>query len=62
MSDDVTLGVVVERLDQINRRLDRVLEDHEDRLRRVERWIYAVPPTLLLAASSIFAAITRGGS
>lgn len=52
-----TLGEISRQLEKIERRLDRILDDHEVRLRKVERWVYAVPPTLLLAAASIIAAI-----
>lgn len=52
-----TLEVVLTRLDAIDKRLDKVLDDHEQRLRKVEHWIYAVPPTLLLAMASVVAAV-----
>ncbi len=35
----------------------RTVSDHEVRLRRVERWMYALPASLLLAAGSLFVAI-----
>lgn len=57
MPDDV--GVILSRLDAIDKRLDKVLDDHEIRLRKVEHWIYAVPPTLLLAAASVVAAVLK---
>lgn len=60
MSDQAGIDVVLTRLDAIDKRLDKVLDDHETRLRKVEHWIYAVPPTLLLAAASIIAAVLKG--
>jgi len=32
-------------------------KDFEQRLRRLERWAYAIPPTLVLAALSVVATI-----
>jgi hypothetical protein len=33
--------------------------DHEDRLRALEKWMYALPPTLLLAAASLLLALLK---
>ncbi len=54
------LDVVLARLDAIDKRLDKVLEDHEQRLRKVERWVFAIPPTLLIAAATIIASVLKG--
>lgn len=35
----------------------RQLKDHEQRLRQVEKWKYALPPTFLLAVASLVAAV-----
>jgi hypothetical protein len=51
------LARLEERLAHMDTKLDRLTSDHETRLRKVERWIYAVPPTLLIAASSVIAQI-----
>lgn len=40
MSDEVTTGEVRRRLDRIEFKLDKALDDHELRLRKVERWMY----------------------
>ena len=56
-----TIGEVLRAVTRLEARLDKVLDDHEQRLRRVERWVYAVPPTLLLAAASVLGALMRGG-
>lgn len=63
MSDDIAtlLARLEERLGHMDGKLDRLTDDHETRLRKVERWVYAIPPTLLLAGASIIAAIVRGG-
>lgn len=36
-------------------------EDHEDRLRSMEKWKNAVPVAFLLAAASIIVALIRAG-
>lgn len=54
----MTLGEIGRSLHRVEQRLDKVLDDHEVRLRKVERWVYAVPPTLVLAAASIIASIS----
>lgn len=59
MPDDPTLGELYRLLQGIESRLDRVLDDHETRLRKLERWQYAMPPTFLLAAASVVAAIFK---
>ncbi len=58
-NEDVTLGEIGRTLVRIEQRLDKLGDDHETRLRRVEKWVYAVPPTLILAAASVIAAITK---
>lgn len=57
VDDDVSNAEIVRSLQRIEARLDTVTGDHEARLRKVERWVYAVPPTLILAMASIIAAI-----
>lgn len=56
---DVTaaLAVISQRLDEIDRKLDKTLDDHEIRLRRVEKWVYALPPTVLIALGTAIATI-----
>lgn len=55
----VTFGEIVRTLERIERRLDAVAGDHEQRLRKVERWMYAVPPTLVLSLGSIVALFVK---
>lgn len=60
MSEQVTLGEIGRKIDDLGSRIDKVLDDHETRLRSVEKWMYAVPPTLLIAAGSVVASILKG--
>jgi hypothetical protein len=39
-------------------RVDKTLDDHEHRLRRIEKWLYALPPTLMLVIASALAALS----
>ena len=59
--EDVTLGELRRTLARIELRQESVVQDHEIRLRRVERWVYAVPPTIIVAASAVVVAVIRGG-
>lgn len=56
---DPTLAEIGRTLHKIEAKVDKILDDHELRLRKVERWVYSVPPTLFLAAASIIAAIFK---
>lgn len=56
----VTLGEVIRKLDSIEVSVNSILKDHESRLRSLERWMYAVPPTLVLAGGSVIATILKG--
>lgn len=50
---------VVQRLDERTLKMEQLIptsHDHEQRIRRVERWVYALPPTFILAIVS--AAVT----
>lgn len=58
--DDVSLGELGRSLQRIELRLDVVTGDHETRLRKVERWVYAVPPALILAGASVVASVFNG--
>ena len=62
-SVDVAVAVLAERLESIEQKIDdltlnqhRQITDLEQRVRTVEKWIYAVPASLLTAI--IAAAIT----
>lgn len=54
-----TIREVIELLERLEDKIDRKLSDHELRLRGAERWRYALPPTLLLAATSLVIAALR---
>lgn len=43
----------VEAVDTRNLHADRIHEDHEQRLRALERWRYALPGSLVLAIASV---------
>lgn len=62
----VTLAVLNERLDTIEAKLDqfhtdynRRADDLEQRMRLVERWMYAVPASIITALGSIVYTITH---
>lgn len=57
--DDVTLGELGRSLARIEAKVDTVTGDHEKRIRAVERWVYALPPTAVLAIASAAAAILK---
>ncbi len=63
MSDTDVLAAQLQAIDQ---KLDRALDDHtrwlheqDKRLRSIERWVYALPPTLVFAAASLGVAVLR---
>lgn len=53
------MGELLRRLDAIDRRLEKVLDDHEGRLRKLEKYAYALPPTLFVACASVAAALFK---
>ncbi|MER5252884.1 hypothetical protein [Streptomyces sp. NPDC002855] len=60
MATDEEIQVAV-RLARIEEKLDQLVEtnrvrgeDHENRIRALERWRYAIPPTLVLASVTLF--------
>lgn len=59
--EPVSMGELQRTLARIEAGQARVVEDHEQRLRRVERWVYAVPPTVIVSAGAVILAIVRGG-
>ena len=58
-SDAPTLGEIGRTLTRLEGQIGRVTDDHEKRLRNVERWVYAVPPSLLLSAGAVLAALLK---
>lgn len=67
MTDDhvVTLRDVYEATQTIDRKVTtmeheiRVISDHEGRIRALEKWSYAVPPAVVMAASALAAALLQ---
>lgn len=57
MTDDPSLGEMARSLARIELALAKIGDDHEDRLRKVERWVYAVPPTIVLAVAGLVASV-----
>lgn len=62
MVEDPTPGEIVRSLGRIEAKVDKVTDDHEARLRRAEKWVYALPPTFLLAVASLIAALVGRGT
>lgn len=56
MTDDMTMGEISRTLNRMEERLERVVDDHEGRLRRLERWSYALPPTIVTAGAGLLLA------
>jgi hypothetical protein len=59
--DQPSLGEIARSLHRIEEQLSKGFDDHEGRIRKVERWMYAVPPTIVLAVASVIAAV-RGAT
>lgn len=60
MTEQITLGEIGRKIDSLDSSVKKVLDDHESRLRSIEKWMYAVPPTLLIAIASVVASIMKG--
>lgn len=58
---DITNAEMGRWLERIEAKLDKAIDDHERRLRQVERWVYGLPPTFLLAVASLIVAYVKGG-
>ena len=56
-ADDVSLGEVVRLLKSLDGKIDKYQSDHEQRLRTLEKWMYALPASLVLSLGSIGLAI-----
>ena len=61
-SEDFTMGEISRTMTRMDARMERVIDDHEARLRRVERWMYVLPPTVITAGAAVILAIVRGGT
>lgn len=60
-SGGYSLGELQRSLARIEQGQARVVDDHEIRLRRVEKWVYTLPPTIITAAAAVIIALVRGG-
>lgn len=60
-ADIVTMGELQRTLARIEAGQARVINDHEERLRRVEHWMWAVPPTIMVAIGSVIVAFVQAG-
>lgn len=65
-SVDVTLAVLGERLESIEQKIDYLtiennqhIKDLEQRIRTVEKWIYAVPASLITALIAATITLTQ---
>lgn len=47
------LDAIATKLAEMDRRFEKVSDDHEARLRRLEAWSYALPVSLVLAIGSV---------
>lgn len=70
MSEPTAFDAIHEHLRQLERsaeefnrrievKLDKAVDDHEIRLRALERWRYALPTSLVLAVGSVMAALAQ---
>lgn len=57
--DDVTLGEIARSLQRMELRLDTVTGDHEQRLRDLEKWKYALPFSTITALGAVIAALIQ---
>jgi hypothetical protein len=55
--ESVVIALVQQRLGAIEAKLDKVVDDHEARLRRLEAWSYGIPVAALISLGSVIAAI-----
>lgn len=55
----VLVAVLDTRLSQIEGKLDKALDDHEKRLRKLEGWMYALPATVFASGASLIVALVK---
>lgn len=53
----LALELISQRLEALERKIDKVVDDHETRLRGLEAWSYAIPVAALVSIGSVIAAI-----
>lgn len=57
IDESVVIALLQQSLSEMDKKLDNVIRDHEQRLRSVEKWMYAVPVAALVAVGSMAAAV-----
>lgn len=50
---DYTIGEMARTLQRMDTRMERVVEDHEKRIRKLEKWMYLLPPTVISAGIAV---------
>lgn len=55
--ESVVIALINQRLSAWEVKVDKVVDDHERRLRAVEKWMYAIPVSVLVALVSLVATI-----
>jgi hypothetical protein len=56
------MGEITRTLARMDNRMERVIDDHEHRLRRIEKWMYLLPPTVITAGAAVILAVLNRGS
>lgn len=60
MVEEVTTGELARSLQRIEGKLDQVTSDHEQRLRRVERWMWTTMALSIAGGASGLASLLTG--
>lgn len=58
---DYTIGEMARTLNRMDQRMERVVEDHEKRIRKLEKWMYLLPPTVISAGIAVALTIVNAG-
>ena len=59
MNDDTTIGEVIRAISRIEKKLDRITSDHEDRLRRLEKAVWIMTGVSATGVSTGIAALIQ---
>ena len=54
---DTVVALLEEKFRGLDKKLDKFIDDHEVRLRRLEAWSYGIPVAALIAIGSMAAAL-----
>lgn len=55
----MTVGELGRSIQRIELKIDSQLTDHEQRIRRMEAWMYALPAGVLTAVAAIIIAVSK---